>query len=157
MNQVSYTTGKSAIAGLSIRCIKVLARNVSKVSFFDKIDTYVLSIKDNSVICEEHWYSLLWIRLAETQKAKYQSLRNVTVEGTPDSEPASSEGTIYTVEDADRAELMRFYGGDLRSEYFFAPKDDPYTWKRNGVVYRKKSSWNRELGSCPSVKVSIHS
>ncbi|EBN0317330.1 hyaluronoglucosaminidase, partial [Salmonella enterica subsp. enterica serovar Typhi] len=139
-NQVSYTTGKSAVAGATNIYLGVhgqgsqAEQNLSKVSagLFNKIDAYALAIKDNSISIvgkdtDAVFYGLTTLKhmLKESQ---VPVLRNVTVE---DYAELKNRGFIEGYygnpwSNADRAELMRF-GGDLKlNQYFFAPKDDPY-------------------------------
>ena len=75
-------------------------------------------------------------------------LRNVTVE---DYAEIKNRGFIEGYygnpwSNADRAELMR-YGGDLKlTQYFFAPKDDPYHNKKWRELYpEEKLAEIREL------------
>ena len=75
-------------------------------------------------------------------------LRNVTVE---DYAEIKNRGFIEGYygnpwSNADRAELMRF-GGDLKlTQYFFAPKDDPYHNKKWRELYpEEKLAEIREL------------
>ena len=159
-NQVSYTTGKAAIAGATNIYLGVhgqgsqAEQNLSNVSagLFDKIDAYVLSIKDNSISIvgkdtDAVFYSLTTLKhmLKESQ---VPVLRNVTVE---DYAELKNRGFIEGYygnpwSNADRAELMR-YGGDLKlNQYFFAPKDDPYHNKKWRELYpEEKLAEIREL------------
>ena len=159
-NQVSYTTGKAAIAGATNIYLGVhgqgsqAEQNLSKVSagLFDKIDAYVLSIKDNSISIvgkdtDAVFYGLTTLKhmLKESQ---VPVLRNVTVE---DYAELKNRGFIEGYygnpwSNADRAELMRF-GGDLKlNQYFFAPKDDPYHNKKWRELYpEEKLAEIREL------------
>ena len=135
-NQVSYTTGKAAIAGATNIYLGVhgqgsqAEQNLSNVSagLFDKIDAYVLSIKDNSISIvgkdtDAVFYGLTTLKhmLKESQ---VPVLRNVTVE---DYAELKNRGFIEGYygnpwSNADRAELMRF-GGDLKlNQYFFCTK-----------------------------------
>ena len=159
-NQVSYTTGKSAVAGATNIYLGVhgqgsqAEQNLSKVSagLFDKIDAYALSIKDNSISIvgkdtDAVFYGLTTLKhmLKESQ---VPVLRNVTVE---DYAELKNRGFIEGYygnpwSNADRAELMRF-GGDLKlNQYFFAPKDDPYHNKKWRELYpEEKLAEIREL------------
>ena len=159
-NQVSYTTGKAAIAGATNIYLGVhgqgsqAEQNLSNVSagLFDKIDAYVLSIKDNSISIvgkdtDAVFYGLTTLKhmLKESQ---VPVLRNVTVE---DYAELKNRGFIEGYygnpwSNADRAELMR-YGGDLKlNQYFFAPKDDPYHNKKWRELYpEEKLAEIREL------------
>lgn len=159
-NQVSYTTGKTAIAGATNIYLGVhgqgsqAEQNLSNVSsgLFDKIDAYVLSIKDNSISIvgkdtDAVFYGLTTLKhmLKESQ---VPVLRNVTVE---DYAELKNRGFIEGYygnpwSNADRAELMR-YGGDLKlNQYFFAPKDDPYHNKKWRELYpEEKLAEIREL------------
>ncbi|WP_247944652.1 SIALI-17 repeat-containing surface protein [Streptococcus oralis] len=159
-NQVSYTTGKSAVAGATNIYLGVhgqgsqAEQNLSKVSagLFDKIDAYALTIKDNSISIvgkdtDAVFYGLTTLKhmLKESQ---VPVLRNVTVE---DYAELKNRGFIEGYygnpwSNADRAELMR-YGGDLKlNQYFFAPKDDPYHNKKWRELYpEEKLAEIREL------------
>ena len=159
-NQVSYTTGKAAIAGATNIYLGVhgqgsqAEQNLSNVSagLFDKIDAYVLSIKDNSISIvgkdtDAVFYGLTTLKhmLKESQ---VPVLRNVTVE---DYAELKNRGFIEGYygnpwSNADRAELMR-YGDDLKlNQYFFAPKDDPYHNKKWRELYpEEKLAEIREL------------
>ena len=159
-NQVSYTTGKSAVAGATNIYLGVhgqgsqAEQNLSNVSagLFDKIDAYALTIKDNSISIvgkdtDAVFYGLTTLKhmLKESQ---VPVLRNVTVE---DYAELKNRGFIEGYygnpwSNADRAELMR-YGGDLKlNQYFFAPKDDPYHNKKWRELYpEEKLAEIREL------------
>ena len=159
-NQVSYTTSKSAVAGATNIYLGVHGRgtqaeqNLSNVSagLFDKIDAYALTIKDNSISIvgkdtDAVFYGLTTLKhmLKESQ---VPVLRNVTVE---DYAEIKNRGFIEGYygnpwSNADRAELMRF-GGDLKlTQYFFAPKDDPYHNKKWRELYpEEKLAEIREL------------
>ena len=159
-NQVSYTTGKSAVAGATNIYLGVhgqgsqAEQNLSNVSagLFDKIDAYALSIKDNSISIvgkdtDAVFYGLTTLKhmLKESQ---VPVLRNVTLE---DYAELKNRGFIEGYygnpwSNADRAELMRF-GGDLKlNQYFFAPKDDPYHNKKWRELYpEEKLAEIREL------------
>ncbi len=159
-NQVSYTTGKAAIAGATNIYLGVhgqgsqAEQNLSNVSagLFDKIDAYALTIKDNSISIvgkdtDAVFYGLTTLKhmLKESQ---VPVLRNVTVE---DYAELKNRGFIEGYygnpwSNADRAELMRF-GGDLKlNQYFFAPKDDPYHNKKWRELYpEEKLAEIREL------------
>ncbi|MDU3189159.1 MAG: beta-N-acetylglucosaminidase domain-containing protein [Streptococcus mitis] len=159
-NQVSYTTSQSAVAGATNIYLGVHGRgtqaeqNLSNVSagLFDKIDAYALTIKDNSISIvgkdtDAVFYGLTTLKhmLKESQ---VPVLRNVTVE---DYAEIKNRGFIEGYygnpwSNADRAELMRF-GGDLKlTQYFFAPKDDPYHNKKWRELYpEEKLAEIREL------------
>ena len=159
-NQVSYTTGKSAVAGATNIYLGVhgqgsqAEQNLSNVSagLFDKIDAYALTIKDNSISIvgkdtDAVFYGLTTLKhmLKESQ---VPVLRNVTVEDYAELKNRGFVEGYYgnPWSNADRAELMRF-GGDLKlNQYFFAPKDDPYHNKKWRELYpEEKLAEIREL------------
>ena len=143
-HQISYTSSQSAVAGATNIYLGVhgqhsqAEKEVSGISqgLFDKIDAYALSIKNNTISIvgkdtDAVFYGLTTLKhmLNESQAPV---LRNVTVE---DYAEIKNRGFIEGYygnpwSNADRAELMR-YGGDLKlTQYFFAPKDDPYHNKK---------------------------
>ena len=139
-NQVSYKTSKTAVSGATNIYLGVhgqgsqAEQNLSKVSagLFDKIDAYALTIKDNSISIvgkdtDAVFYGLTTLKhmLKESQ---VPVLRNVTVE---DYAEIKNRGFIEGYygnpwSNENRKELMR-YGSELKlTQYYFAPKDDPY-------------------------------
>ena len=159
-HQISYTSSQSAVAGATNIYLGVHGQNsqaekeVSGISqgLFDKIDAYALSIKNNTISIvgkdtDAVFYGLTTLKhmLNESQAPV---LRNVTVE---DYAEIKNRGFIEGYygnpwSNADRAELMR-YGGDLKlTQYFFAPKDDPYHNKKWRELYpEEKLAEIREL------------
>ena len=159
-HQISYTSSQTPVAGATNIYIGVHGQNsqaekeVSGISqgLFDKIDAYALSIKNNTISIvgkdtDAVFYGLTTLKhmLNESQAPV---LRNVTVE---DFAEIKNRGFIEGYygnpwSNADRAELMR-YGGDLKlTQYFFAPKDDPYHNKKWRELYpEEKLAEIREL------------
>ena len=159
-HQISYTSSQTAVAGATNIYLGVHGQNsqaekeVSGISqgLFDKIDAYALSIKNNTISIvgkdtDAVFYGLTTLKhmLNESQAPV---LRNVTVE---DYAEIKNRGFIEGYygnpwSNADRAELMR-YGGDLKlTQYFFAPKDDPYHNKKWRELYpEEKLAEIREL------------
>ena len=159
-NQVSYTTSQSAVAGATNIYLGVHGRgsqaeqNLSNVSagLFDKIDAYTLTVKDNSISIvgkdtDAVFYGLTTLKhmLKESQ---VPVLRNVTVE---DYAEIKNRGFIEGYygnpwSNENRKELMR-YGSELKlSQYYFAPKDDPYHNKKWRELYpEEKLAEIREL------------
>ena len=159
-HQISYTSSQSAVPGATNIYLGVHGQNsqaekeVSGISqgLFDKIDAYALSIKNNTISIvgkdtDAVFYGLTTLKhmLNESQAPV---LRNVTVE---DYAEIKNRGFIEGYygnpwSNADRAELMR-YGGDLKlTQYFFAPKDDPYHNKKWRELYpEEKLAEIREL------------
>ena len=159
-HQISYTSSQSAVAGATNIYLGVhgqhsqAEKEVSGISqgLFDKIDAYALSIKNNTISIvgkdtDAVFYGLTTLKhmLNESQAPV---LRNVTVE---DYAEIKNRGFIEGYygnpwSNADRAELMR-YGGDLKlTQYFFAPKDDPYHNKKWRELYpEEKLAEIREL------------
>ena len=159
-HQISYTSSQSAVAGATNIYLGVhgqhsqAEKEVSGISqgLFDKIDAYALSIKNNTISIvgkdtDAVFYGLTTLKhmLNESQ---VPVLRNVTIE---DYAEIKNRGFIEGYygnpwSNADRAELMR-YGGDLKlTQYFFAPKDDPYHNKKWRELYpEEKLAEIREL------------
>ena len=159
-HQISYTSSQSAVAGATNIYLGVhgqhsqAEKEISGISqgLFDKIDAYALSIKNNTISIvgkdtDAVFYGLTTLKhmLNESQAPV---LRNVTVE---DYAEIKNRGFIEGYygnpwSNADRAELMR-YGGDLKlTQYFFAPKDDPYHNKKWRELYpEEKLAEIREL------------
>ena len=148
-NQVSYTTSKSAVAGATNIYLGVHGQESQaekqlsnvKSELFNKIDAYALSIKNNSISIVGKDTDAVFYGLTTLKHMLKESpapvLRNVTVE---DYAEIKNRGFIEGYygnpwSNADRAELMR-YGGDLKlTQYFFAPKDDPYHNKKWRELY----------------------
>ena len=159
-HQISYTSSQSALAGATNIYLGVHGQNsqaekeVSGISqgLFDKIDAYALSIKNNTISIvgkdtDAVFYGLTTLKHMLNESAA-PVLRNVTVE---DYAEIKNRGFIEGYygnpwSNADRAELMR-YGGDLKlTQYFFAPKDDPYHNKKWRELYpEEKLAEIREL------------
>ena len=159
-HQISYTSSQSAVAGATNIYLGVHGQNsqaekeVSGISqgLFDKIDAYALSIKNNTISIvgkdtDAVFYGLTTLKHMLNESAA-PVLRNVTVE---DYAEIKNRGFIEGYygnpwSNADRAELMR-YGGDLKlTQYFFAPKDDPYHNKKWRELYpEEKLAEIREL------------
>ena len=159
-HQISYTSSKSAVAGATNIYLGVHGQNsqaekeVSGISqgLFDKIDAYALSIKNNTISIvgkdtDAVFYGLTTLKHM-LNESEAPVLRNVTVE---DYAEIKNRGFIEGYygnpwSNADRAELMR-YGGDLKlTQYFFAPKDDPYHNKKWRELYpEEKLAEIREL------------
>ena len=159
-NQVSYKTSKTAVSGATNIYLGVhgqgsqAEQNMSKVSagLFDKIDAYALTIKDNSISIvgkdtDAVFYGLTTLKhmLKESQ---VPVLRNVTVE---DYAEIKNRGFIEGYygnpwSNENRKELMR-YGSELKlTQYYFAPKDDPYHNKKWRELYpEEKLAEIREL------------
>ena len=159
-NQVSYKTSKTAVSGATNIYLGVhgqgsqAEQNLSKVSagLFDKIDAYALTIKDNyiSIVGKDTdavFYGLTTLKhmLKESQ---VPVLRNVTVE---DYAEIKNRGFIEGYygnpwSNENRKELMR-YGSELKlTQYYFAPKDDPYHNKKWRELYpEEKLAEIREL------------
>ena len=159
-NQVSYKTSKTAVSGATNIYLGVhgqgsqAEQNLSKVSagLFDKIDAYALTIKDNSISIvgkdtDAVFYGLTTLKhmLKESQ---VPVLRNVTVE---DYAEIKNRGFIEGYygnpwSNENRKELMR-YGSELKlTQYYFAPKDDPYHNKKWRELYpEEKLAEIREL------------
>ena len=139
-SNVSYTTSTKATEGatnifLGVRGEAPLAeKEVQDISsgLYDKIDAYVLRVKDNKISIVGKDTDAVFFGLTTLKQMLKESsvpvLRDVTVE---DYAEVKNRGFIegyygnpWTKEN--REELMR-YGGDLKlTQYFFAPKDDPY-------------------------------
>ena len=139
-SNVSYTTSTKATEGatnifLGVRGKAPLAeKEVQDISsdLYDKIDAYVLRVKDNKISIVGKDTDAVFFGLTTLKQMLKESsvpvLRDVTVE---DYAEVKNRGFIegyygnpWTKEN--REELMR-YGGDLKlTQYFFAPKDDPY-------------------------------
>ena len=159
-HQISYTSSQSAVAGATNIYLGVHGQNsqaekeVSGISqgLFDKIDAYALSIKNNTISIvgkdtDAVFYGLTTLKHM-LNESEAPVLRNVTVE---DFAEIKNRGFIEGYygnpwSNADRAELMR-YGGDLKlTQYFFAPKDDPYHNKKWRELYpEEKLAEIREL------------
>ena len=159
-HQISYTSSQSAVAGATNIYLGVhgqhsqAEKEVSGISqgLFDKIDAYALSIKNNTISIvgkdtDAVFYGLTTLKHMLNESAA-PVLRNVTVE---DYAEIKNRGFIEGYygnpwSNADRAELMR-YGGDLKlTQYFFAPKDDPYHNKKWRELYpEEKLAEIREL------------
>ena len=159
-HQISYTSSQTAVAGATNIYLGVHGQNSQaekempslSQGLFDKIDAYALSIKDNTISIvgkdtDAVFYGLTTLKhmLNESQAPV---LRNVVVE---DFAEIKNRGFIEGYygnpwSNADRAELMR-YGGDLKlTQYFFAPKDDPYHNKKWRELYpEEKLAEIREL------------
>ena len=148
-HQISYTSSQTAVAGATNIYLGVHGQNsqaekeVSGISqgLFDKIDAYALSIKNNTISIvgkdtDAVFYGLTTLKHM-LNESEAPVLRNVTVE---DYAEIKNRGFIEGYygnpwSNADRAELMR-YGGDLKlTQYFFAPKDDPYHNKKWRELY----------------------
>ena len=159
-HQISYTSSQTAVAGATNIYLGVHGQNsqaekeVSGISqgLFDKIDAYALSIKNNTISIvgkdtDAVFYGLTTLKHM-LNESEAPVLRNVTVE---DFAEIKNRGFIEGYygnpwSNADRAELMR-YGGDLKlTQYFFAPKDDPYHNKKWRELYpEEKLAEIREL------------
>ena len=159
-HQISYTSSKTALAGATNIYLGVHGQNsqaekeVSGISqgLFDKIDAYALSIKNNTISIvgkdtDAVFYGLTTLKHM-LNESEAPVLRNVIVE---DFAEIKNRGFIEGYygnpwSNADRAELMR-YGGDLKlTQYFFAPKDDPYHNKKWRELYpEEKLAEIREL------------
>ena len=159
-HQISYTSSQSAVAGATNIYLGVhgqhsqAEKEVSGISqgLFDKIDAYALSIKNNTISIVGKDTDAVFYGLTTLKHMLNESedpvLRNVTVE---DYAEIKNRGFIEGYygnpwSNADRAELMR-YGGDLKlTQYFFAPKDDPYHNKKWRELYpEEKLAEIREL------------
>lgn len=159
-HQISYTSSQTAVAGATNIYLGVHGQesqaekempNLSQ-GLFDKIDAYALSIKNNTISIvgkdtDAVFYGLTTLKHMLNESAA-PVLRNVTVE---DYAEIKNRGFIEGYygnpwSNADRAELMR-YGGDLKlTQYFFAPKDDPYHNKKWRELYpEEKLAEIREL------------
>ena len=159
-HQISYTSSQSAVAGATNIYLGVhgqhsqAEKEISGISqgLFDKIDAYALSIKNNTISIvgkdtDAVFYGLTTLKHM-LNESEAPVLRNVTVE---DFAEIKNRGFIEGYygnpwSNADRAELMR-YGGDLKlTQYFFAPKDDPYHNKKWRELYpEEKLAEIREL------------
>ena len=159
-HQISYTSSKTALAGATNIYLGVHGQNSQaekempnlSQGLFDKIDAYALSIKDNTISIvgkdtDAVFYGLTTLKHM-LNESEAPVLRNVTVE---DFAEIKNRGFIEGYygnpwSNADRAELMR-YGGDLKlTQYFFAPKDDPYHNKKWRELYpEEKLAEIREL------------
>ena len=159
-HQISYTSSKTALAGATNIYLGVHGQNSQaekempnlSQGLFDKIDAYALSIKDNTISIvgkdtDAVFYGLTTLKHM-LNESEASVLRNVTVE---DFAEIKNRGFIEGYygnpwSNADRAELMR-YGGDLKlTQYFFAPKDDPYHNKKWRELYpEEKLAEIREL------------
>ncbi|WP_434349820.1 SIALI-17 repeat-containing surface protein [Streptococcus sp. KHUD_014] len=159
-HQISYTSSQTPVAGATNIYLGVHGQNsqaekeVSGISqgLFDKIDAYALSIKGNTISIvgkdtDAVFYGLTTLKHM-LNESEAPVLRNVTVE---DYAEIKNRGFIEGYygnpwSNADRAELMR-YGGDLKlTQYFFAPKDDPYHNKKWRELYpEEKLAEIREL------------
>ena len=159
-NQVSYKISKTTVSDATNIYLGVhgqgsqAEQNLSKVSagLFDKIDAYALTIKDNyiSIVGKDTdavFYGLTTLKhmLKESQ---VPVLRNVTVE---DYAEIKNRGFIEGYygnpwSNENRKELMR-YGSELKlTQYYFAPKDDPYHNKKWRELYpEEKLAEIREL------------
>ncbi|WP_067192104.1 beta-N-acetylglucosaminidase domain-containing protein, partial [Streptococcus sp. DD10] len=159
-NKVSYTTSKTAVTDATNIYLGVhgqhsqAEKELTGVSenLFDKIDAYALSIKDGTISIVGKDTDAVFYGLTTLKQMLKEStvpvLRQVTVE---DFAEIKNRGFIEGYygnpwSNADRAELMRF-GGDLKlTQYFFAPKDDPYHNKKWRELYpEEKLSEIREL------------
>ena len=159
-HQISYTSSQTPVAGATNIYLGVhgqesqAEKEMSGISqgLFDKIDAYALSIKNNTISIvgkdtDAVFYGLTTLKHMLNESAA-PVLRNVTVE---DYAEIKNRGFIEGYygnpwSNADRAELMR-YGGDLKlTQYFFAPKDDPYHNKKWRELYpEEKLAEIREL------------
>ena len=139
-NNVSYTTSTKEAEGatnifLGVHGESPLAeKEVQDISpdLYNKIDAYVLRVKNNKISIVGKDTDAVFFGLTTLKHMLSESptpvLRDVTVE---DYAEVKNRGFIegyygnpWTKEN--REELMR-YGGDLKlTQYFFAPKDDPY-------------------------------
>ncbi|OFK72036.1 hyaluronoglucosaminidase, partial [Streptococcus sp. HMSC034E03] len=159
-HQISYTSSQTPVAGATNIYLGVHGQNSQaekempslSQGLFDKIDAYALSIKNNTISIvgkdtDAVFYGLTTLKHM-LNESKAPVLRNVTVE---DFAEIKNRGFIEGYygnpwSNADRAELMR-YGGDLKlTQYFFAPKDDPYHNKKWRELYpEEKLAEIREL------------
>ena len=139
-SNVSYTTSTKATEGatnifLGVRGKAPLAeKEIQDISsgLYDKIDAYVLRVKDNKISIVGKDTDAVFFGLTTLKQMLKESpvpvLRDVTVE---DYAEVKNRGFIEGYygnpwAKENREELMR-YGGDLKlTQYFFAPKDDPY-------------------------------
>ena len=159
-HQISYTSSPAAVAGATNIYLGVHGQNSQaekempnlSQGLFDKIDAYALSIKGNSISIvgkdtDAVFYGLTTLKHMLNESAA-PVLRNVTVEDYADIKNRGFIEGYYgnPWSNADRAELMR-YGGDLKlTQYFFAPKDDPYHNKKWRELYpEEKLAEIREL------------
>ena len=159
-HQISYTSSQAAVAGATNIYLGVHGQNsqaekeISGISqgLFDKIDAYALSIKNNTISIvgkdtDAVFYGLTTLKHM-LNESEAPVLRNVTVEDYADIKNRGFIEGYYgnPWSNADRAELMR-YGGDLKlTQYFFAPKDDPYHNKKWRELYpEEKLAEIREL------------
>ena len=112
---------------------------------FDKIDAYALSIKNNTISIvgkdtDAVFYGLTTLKHM-LNESEAPVLRVLTVEDFAEIRTVALSKGYYgnPWSNADRAELMR-YGGDLKlTQYFFAPKDDPYHNKKWRELYPEEN------------------
>ncbi|MFA9468432.1 beta-N-acetylglucosaminidase domain-containing protein [Streptococcus sp. E24BD] len=150
-NNISYSTSQAAvdsatniflgIHGQETAASRHQAGSAISPELYNKIDAHSLVIKGNSisVVGKDtdavfHGLTTLKHMLKDSEKPV---LRYVTVQDYADIKNRGFIEGYYgnPWSNADRAELMR-YGGDLKlTQYFFAPKDDPYHNSRWRELY----------------------
>lgn len=148
-NQVSYTTSAKEAEGSTNIFIGVhgesslAEKEVQDVSkdLYNKIDAYVLQVKNNKISIVGKDTDAVFFGLTTLKHMLKDSptpvLRDVTVE---DYAEVKNRGFIegyygnpWTKEN--REDLMK-YGGELKlTQYYFAPKDDPYHNKKWRDLY----------------------
>ena len=153
-SNISYTTGKSAEAGatniyLGVHQTGSKAEEAQKTEsvnqgLFDKIDAYSLVVKGQQISIVGKDTDAVFYGLTTLKHMLNDSsapvLREVNVEDYADVKNRGFIEGYYgnPWSNEDRAALMR-YGGDLKlTQYFFAPKDDPYHNSKWRELYPKE-------------------
>ena len=153
-SNISYTTGKTAEAGATNIYLGVHqtgskeeeAQKTESVNqgLFDKIDAYSLVVKGQQISIVGKDTDAVFYGLTTLKHMLNDSsapvLREVNVEDYADVKNRGFIEGYYgnPWSNEDRAALMR-YGGDLKlTQYFFAPKDDPYHNSKWRELYPKE-------------------
>jgi len=153
-SNISYTTGKTAEAGatniyLGVHQTGSKAEEAQKTEsvnqgLFDKIDAYSLVVKGQQISIVGKDTDAVFYGLTTLKHMLNDSsapvLREVNVEDYADVKNRGFIEGYYgnPWSNEDRAALMR-YGGDLKlTQYFFAPKDDPYHNSKWRELYPKE-------------------
>ena len=153
-SNISYTTGKTAEAGATniylgvhqtgSKAEEAQKREPVNQGLFDKIDAYSLVVKGQQISIVGKDTDAVFYGLTTLKHMLNDSsapvLREVNVEDYADVKNRGFIEGYYgnPWSNEDRAALMR-YGGDLKlTQYFFAPKDDPYHNSKWRELYPKE-------------------
>lgn len=124
---------------------KYVKDDFSKIKInFTEIDSYYLSIKDNTIIIlgkdtNAAFYGVVTLESILKQSKKDKILYQLTINDYANTEIRGFIEGFYGIpwSNEERMELMNFGGNFKITNYIFAPKDDPYHRKKWYQLYPK--------------------